>query len=160
MSVNDEKAEKYDRQIRLWGAHGQQLIEKASVACLNINAATTETLKNLVLPGKTFFKIFFIIFLTVLYEGIGSYTIVDHRNVDNSDLGCNFFVTIDSIGKSKAQICCELLQELNSDVRGNHLNEVSGNGIRVFLNIGLIDIRIPVVLLTRTFLGLTNLLLF
>ena len=70
-------------------------------------------------------------FIYCFYEGIGSYTIVDHRNVENSDLGCNFFVTIDSIGKSKAQVCCELLQELNSDVRGNYLNEVRENGIRM-----------------------------
>lgn len=47
-----DKAEKYDRQIRLWGTHGQQRIENASIACLNATAATTETLKNLILPGE------------------------------------------------------------------------------------------------------------
>lgn len=66
MSGNEEKAEKYDRQIRLWGAHGQQLIEKASVACLNINAATTETLKNLVLPGNNFLSPLIIVYLLFL----------------------------------------------------------------------------------------------
>ena len=56
--------------------------------------------------------------------GIGSFTIVDNGNVTNQDLGNNFFVTFDSVGKPRATVCCELLQELNSDVSGNFLVEV------------------------------------
>lgn len=47
-----DKAEKYDRQIRLWGPQGQQRIEDASVVLLNATPAGTETLKNLILPGR------------------------------------------------------------------------------------------------------------
>ena len=48
-----DKAEKYDRQIRLWGAQGQERIEGASVVCLGASAVMTETLKNLILPGTS-----------------------------------------------------------------------------------------------------------
>jgi NEDD8-activating enzyme E1 regulatory subunit len=47
-----DKAEKYDRQIRLWGPQGQQRIEDASVVLLNATPTGTETLKNLILPGR------------------------------------------------------------------------------------------------------------
>lgn len=45
------KAAKYDRQLRLWSGHGQEALEKASILVLSGSATSTETLKNLVLPG-------------------------------------------------------------------------------------------------------------
>ena len=47
-----DKSEKYDRQIRLWGEEGQNLIEQSSIVVLNATSAATETLKNLILPGN------------------------------------------------------------------------------------------------------------
>jgi amyloid beta precursor protein binding protein 1 len=43
--------DKYDRQVRLWGAHGQRKLGTCTVIMLGTGAAGTETLKNLVLPG-------------------------------------------------------------------------------------------------------------
>eukprot|EP00002_Diphylleia_rotans_P000878 TRINITY_DN10476_c0_g1_i1.p1 TRINITY_DN10476_c0_g1~~TRINITY_DN10476_c0_g1_i1.p1 ORF type:complete len:522 (-),score=107.39 TRINITY_DN10476_c0_g1_i1:188-1753(-) len=100
----DKKA-KYDRQLRLWGEHGQELLENARVCLMNATAAGTETLKNLVLPG------------------IGSFTIVDGNKVGVADLGNNFFLSPDSLGKSRAAATTEYLQELNDLVRGNFLEE-------------------------------------
>ena len=37
---------------RLWGEHGQRLLERASVCLLHANGLGTELLKNLVLPGE------------------------------------------------------------------------------------------------------------
>lgn len=99
------KEEKYDRQLRLWGDHGQEALEAARVCLINASATGTEILKNLVLPG------------------IGSFTIVDGRAVAGEDVGNNFFLTKNSIGKSRAQAATELLQELNSDVSGNFVEE-------------------------------------
>jgi len=45
------KEKKYDRQLRLWAANGQEALEKAHVCLINATAAGTEILKNLVLPG-------------------------------------------------------------------------------------------------------------
>ncbi len=46
--------QKYDRQIRLWGANGQRALQKAGVLLVNEGAGVVgvETLKNLILPGK------------------------------------------------------------------------------------------------------------
>uniref|UniRef100_A0A8C1ZJN8 NEDD8-activating enzyme E1 regulatory subunit n=1 Tax=Cyprinus carpio TaxID=7962 RepID=A0A8C1ZJN8_CYPCA len=103
------KEQKYDRQLRLWGDHGQEALENAHVCLINATATGTEILKNLVLPG------------------IGSFTIVDGHKVSGEDVGNNFFLTSSSIGKNRAQAATELLQELNGDVSGNFVEEVSVN---------------------------------
>lgn len=48
-----DKEKKYDRQLRLWAANGQQALEGAHVLLVNSGSGTVgiETLKNLVLPG-------------------------------------------------------------------------------------------------------------
>ncbi|XP_061526140.1 NEDD8-activating enzyme E1 regulatory subunit [Phycodurus eques] len=99
------KEQKYDRQLRLWGDHGQEALENAHVCLINATATGTEILKNLVLPG------------------IGAFTIVDGHTVSGEDVGHNFFLSQNSIGKNRAQAATELLQELNTDVSGNFVEE-------------------------------------
>ncbi|KAJ5760345.1 hypothetical protein N7520_007501 [Penicillium odoratum] len=106
------KERKYDRQLRLWAATGQQALEDARVLLVNSDGpldfsntgvtgvAGVEALKNLVLPG------------------IGGFTIVDPATVTEADLGVNFFLEEDSLGKSRADETCRLLRELNPDVQG------------------------------------------
>ncbi|KAL2830561.1 hypothetical protein BDW59DRAFT_141103 [Aspergillus cavernicola] len=107
------KERRYDRQLRLWAASGQQALEESRVLLVNSdgpwgNQSTgvsgvvgVETLKNLVLPG------------------IGGFTIVDPAVVTEPDLGANFFLEDESLGKSRAEETCRLLKELNPDVEGN-----------------------------------------
>ncbi|KAL8399614.1 hypothetical protein RB594_000131 [Gaeumannomyces avenae] len=97
-----EKEKKYDRQLRLWAASGQAALESANLLLVNSGSGTVgvETLKNLVLPG------------------IGRFTIFDEATVCEADLGVNFFLDEDSIGKPRAQCCAELLVELNPEVQG------------------------------------------
>ena len=74
--------------------------------CLvNATATGTELLKNLVLPG------------------MGSFTIVDAEPVSARDLGNNFFVTKRHLGQPRARCACELLTEMNPDVKGDWLAE-------------------------------------
>ncbi|KAL4952681.1 hypothetical protein BDW69DRAFT_167126 [Aspergillus filifer] len=106
------KERKYDRQLRLWAASGQQALEESRVLLVNSdgswgNKSTgvtgvvgVETLKNLVLPG------------------VGGFTIVDPAVVTEPDLGVNFFLENESLGKSRAEETCRLLKELNPDVEG------------------------------------------
>lgn len=96
-----EKATRYDRQLRLWGDHGQILLEAAHVCLVNASAIGTEILKNLVLPG------------------VGAFTIVDDKQVSVGDLGSNFFFDKSCIGKSRASSAATLLQELNSEVKSH-----------------------------------------
>ncbi|KAJ8060592.1 hypothetical protein OCU04_010903 [Sclerotinia nivalis] len=98
-----DKEKKYDRQLRLWAASGQAALENANLLLLNTGSGTVgvETLKNLVLPG------------------IGKFTIADEALVNEADLGVNFFLDEDGLGKSRAEQCVKLLQELNPDVNGD-----------------------------------------
>ncbi|KAI8115121.1 Nedd8-activating enzyme E1 regulatory subunit [Lucilia cuprina] len=100
-----DKNKKYDRQIRLWGEHGQSLLESAKICLVNATGLGCEVLKGLVLPG------------------IGSFTIVDGNVVTEEDLGINFFVEASNVGQSRAASCMQLLQELNSDVNGDCVDE-------------------------------------
>ena len=49
--------DKYDRQIRLWGPHGQRILSSSRILLLGANPSGSETLKNLVLPGIKHFTI-------------------------------------------------------------------------------------------------------
>ncbi|XP_074640964.1 NEDD8-activating enzyme E1 regulatory subunit-like isoform X2 [Tubulanus polymorphus] len=100
-----DKNNKYDRQLRLWGDHGQAALEQARVCLINASATGTEILKNLILPG------------------IGAFTIVDGHKITGEDVGNNFFLDKDSIGKSRAQVAMTNLQELNEDVSGDFVEE-------------------------------------
>mgnify|MGYP005991438941 CR=1 FL=1 len=82
MATND----KYDRQLRLWGANGQKALMDAHILLVQADSVGTETLKNLVLPG------------------VGAFTILDDFIVDENDCGCNFFVEEKSLGKPRAEV--------------------------------------------------------
>ncbi|KAF9968073.1 NEDD8-activating enzyme E1 regulatory subunit [Mortierella alpina] len=97
----DAKTQKYDRQLRLWGNSGQEALESAHILLVNATAVGCEILKNLVLPG------------------IGQFTVVDQGTVTQNDIGSNFFLDSESLGKSRAERACELLGELNEDVKGH-----------------------------------------
>jgi len=95
----------YDRQLRLWGDQGQNSLETAEICLLNATVAGTECLKNLILPG------------------IGKFTIVDDKKVTGSDVGSNFFLTVDQIGQSKAKCITELLKSLNEFVEADYVEK-------------------------------------
>ncbi|XP_075229316.1 nedd8-activating enzyme E1 regulatory subunit APP-BP1 [Lycorma delicatula] len=101
-----EKSKKYDRQLRLWGDHGQSELEQAHVCLINATGTGTEILKSLVLPG------------------IGAFTIVDGKKISEEDIGSNFFLDADSCGRSRAEVATQLLLELNSDVKGDYVDEL------------------------------------
>lgn len=101
--MSSEKEQKYDRQLRLWGAHGQAALEAARVLLLTGDGAGSETLKNVVLPA------------------IGSFAVLDAATVSPRDLGTNFFVDASRLATPRAAAVTALLGELNSDVKGTAL---------------------------------------
>ncbi|KAH0613345.1 uncharacterized protein H6S33_009725 [Morchella sextelata] len=103
------KEKKYDRQLRLWGANGQNRLESAHIALFNASAAGCEILKNLILPG------------------VGQFTVIDDKLVEEADLGANFFLDEESLGKPRAERTAALLGELNPDVKGNYLVDSLSN---------------------------------
>lgn len=106
-SAPSSKQIQYDRQLRLWGDHGQKSLESASVCLIGGNALGTEILKALVLPG------------------LGSFTIIDDQNVTLDDCGSNFFVHPSMIDQPRARVTCEFLRQLNPDVRGQYIDQPS-----------------------------------
>lgn len=108
-SADSEKSKKYDRQLRLWGDHGQAALESSHVCLINATATGTEALKSIVLPG------------------VGAFTIVDGHAVTPEDVGNNFFLDSDSIGKPRAEAATRLLVELNPDVQGDFVEDTPEN---------------------------------
>ncbi|KAF2457237.1 hypothetical protein BDY21DRAFT_345312 [Lineolata rhizophorae] len=88
----------YDRQIRLWGVKAQEQIRTANILLVSIKALASEVAKNLVLAG------------------IGSLTIVDPEHVTEDDLGAQFFVTEDDVGKNRAEAAAPRIRKLNPRV--------------------------------------------
>jgi amyloid beta precursor protein binding protein 1 len=103
--------DKYDRQLRLWGAQGQKALSETCVCLIRASAAGTETLKNLVLPG------------------IGSILVLDDASCEHDSVHSSNFFAIQSkdCNKPRAQVATELLLELNSDVQGEfqHVPDLS-----------------------------------
>ncbi|GAA5948295.1 hypothetical protein JCM3765_001356 [Sporobolomyces pararoseus] len=108
----DAHTQKYDRQLRLWASSGQTLLETCKILVINSNSTSSSILKNLVLPG------------------IGQFTILDDQLVTEKDLGTNFFLNKESLGKSRSEESVKFLKELNSDVKGNSIN----SNLENFLN--------------------------
>lgn len=101
MEDDAPKTDKYDRQLRMWGANGQRALNNSRILLIGAGPTGTETLKNLVLPG------------------VGHFTILDDAVVEPRDLGNNFFVEKEHVGKPRAAVTCELLLEMNPDVKGD-----------------------------------------
>ncbi|KAK4548432.1 hypothetical protein LTR36_009342 [Oleoguttula mirabilis] len=93
----------YDRQIRLWGAQAQERIRSANILLVSLRALGTEIAKNLTLAG------------------ISSLTIIDDDLVTEEDLGAQYFLREEDIGKPRAAAAIPRIQELNPRV-----NVVSG----------------------------------
>ncbi|PIA92377.1 DNA damage tolerance protein RHC31 [Cercospora beticola] len=89
----------YDRQIRLWGAKAQEQIRRAKVLLISLRAVGTEIAKNLTLAG------------------IQELTIVDSDEVTEDDLGAQFFLREEDIGKPRAEAAIPRIQELNPRVK-------------------------------------------
>merc|ERR1712224_451907 len=100
MATND----KYDRQLRLWGAQGQRALGETKLVTVGTSAAGTETLKNLILPGIGAFCVMdFVSFPSSSVTGA----------ISDQDAASNFFLPKKDMGVSKAEAACKYLKELN-----------------------------------------------
>lgn len=84
---------------RIWGDHGQLAVSTAKVCLIGCTATGTELMKNLILPGMVlrFLVIVAATSCAPAPSGVGSYTLVDGKLVDGTDVGSNFFLT---------KVCC------------------------------------------------------
>lgn len=91
--------DRYDRQLRIWGTHGQGRICKSKICLINATSLGIEVLKGLCLAG------------------IGSFTILDSSKVTDEDIECNFIPT-NTIGLNRGETVIKTLLEINKDVVG------------------------------------------
>jgi len=85
----------YDRQIRLWGAQAQERIRSANILLVSLRALGTEIAKNLTLAG------------------ISSLTIIDDEPITEEDLGAQYFVREEDVGKPVSTRLALLYQRLS-----------------------------------------------
>jgi len=135
--------DKYDRQLRLWGASGQRALGSTMVVLVGSSACGTETLKNLVLPGVGSFLVVDdgeVSSNTTAREVIQKCPELDPSFMQFEAQSSNFFLPAPSKVASggddnnqktlsKAAIACALLSELNPDVLGFHYTVPSLEGL-------------------------------
>lgn len=97
--MDPDNIERYDRQIRLWGHHGQSKCANSKICLINANSLGTEILKGLCLAG------------------VGSFTILDSHKMTPEDVGCNF-LPHSCIGRSRGESARNMLLDLNEEVSG------------------------------------------
>mmetsp|Transcript_35171 Transcript_35171/g.43399 ORF Transcript_35171/g.43399 Transcript_35171/m.43399 type:complete len:334 (+) Transcript_35171:170-1171(+) len=94
VDISENEAALYDRQIRLWGVEAQKRMRDAKVLICGLRGTTIELCKNLILAGI-------------------SVTIQDSDTVKPEDLGTQFFLREEDIGKNKVEASQARMQELN-----------------------------------------------
>ncbi|KAI9025585.1 hypothetical protein DFJ74DRAFT_705073 [Hyaloraphidium curvatum] len=109
--IDDEEAQLYDRQMRLWGLDGQQ---RWSLGRLGLLLSEMRNVKILVIGMKALSNE--VVKNTVL-AGVGGITILDPENVEPHDLGAQFFLRESDIGWNRAEAVAERVSALNPRVK-------------------------------------------
>ncbi|KAJ2449485.1 hypothetical protein EV183_004875 [Coemansia sp. RSA 2336] len=112
MRTDTDKAQLYDRQLRLWQKDGQTALENAQVVVFGSSTLASESLKNLVLPG------------------VGQFVVIDDALISDSDIRTNFFVRTADCGRSRAQVIVDNLCEMNPDVRGRAIAQAPSEFVK------------------------------
>uniref|UniRef100_A0A2P2I2D0 NEDD8-activating enzyme E1 regulatory subunit n=2 Tax=Hirondellea gigas TaxID=1518452 RepID=A0A2P2I2D0_9CRUS len=120
LSEQSDKTKKYDRQLRLWGDHGQALLEAAHVCVCGASAATTNT-TDLSLGGSSVLGAE--VLRSLVLPGVGKITIIDDATVTEADLGTNLLVNADGVGGARGEQLLQCLLEMNTDVRGSFVDQ-------------------------------------
>ncbi|KAF9576261.1 hypothetical protein EC968_009823 [Mortierella alpina] len=89
----------YDRQIRLWGLEAQHRMRNASILIAGMRALSNEVCKNIILAG------------------VGSITLLEHETVVEEDLGAQFLIRHEDIGRNRAEAAAERARHLNPRVK-------------------------------------------
>mgnify|MGYP001038524397 CR=1 FL=1 len=98
----------FDRQVRLWGPHGQRHIRSAHVLLLGSGAALSEAAKSLVVTG------------------VPALTVVDAAATTAADVGSNFYVSEGDVGVlPRAQSMLKFMAGLNPDLVARAVTDVT-----------------------------------
>ncbi|KAH9890067.1 hypothetical protein C8Q73DRAFT_652933 [Cubamyces lactineus] len=95
LSITEDEAAVYDRQIRLWGLEAQQRMRNATILVVRLKGVATEAIKNIVLAG------------------IGKLIVVDPDVVSEEDLGAGFFFRDEEVGQKRVDAAKAKIESLN-----------------------------------------------
>ncbi|KAF9124780.1 SUMO-activating enzyme subunit 1 [Mortierella sp. 14UC] len=98
-TITEDEAALYDRQIRLWGLEAQHRMRNASILIAGMRALSNEVCKNIILAG------------------VGSITILEHEAVTEKDLGAQFLLRQEDIGRNRGEAAAEKARLLNPRVK-------------------------------------------
>ncbi|KAI0700044.1 hypothetical protein C8T65DRAFT_658511 [Cerioporus squamosus] len=107
LSITEDEAAVYDRQIRLWGLEAQQRMRNATILMVRLKGVATEAIKNIVLAG------------------IGKLIVVDPDEVAEQDLGAGFFFRDEDVGKKRVDAAKARIESLNPLVAVETLSDPS-----------------------------------
>ncbi|KAI9057470.1 hypothetical protein FKP32DRAFT_1598195 [Trametes sanguinea] len=107
LSITEDEAAVYDRQIRLWGLEAQQRMRNATILVVRLKGVATEAIKNIVLAG------------------IGKLIVVDPEDVAEEDLGAGFFFRDEDVGKKRVDVAKPRIESLNPLVAVEALSDAS-----------------------------------
>ncbi|KAK4056467.1 E1 ubiquitin-activating protein aos1 [Microbotryomycetes sp. JL221] len=96
--ISEEEAALYDRQLRLWGVAAQNRMLTSSVLVYKFKGVAAEVVKNVVLAG------------------VGAVTLLDSNKVNQVDLGANFFLRQQDVGKKRVEAGAPRVSALNPRV--------------------------------------------
>jgi len=85
----------YSRQIGTYGVETMKNLTKLKVLIVGLKGVGVETAKNIILAGP------------------GAVTLYDLNPVELQDLGTNFFLKQEHVGKPRANCCVDMLCQLN-----------------------------------------------
>ncbi|KAM5538636.1 hypothetical protein V8D89_007665 [Ganoderma adspersum] len=107
LSITEDEAAVYDRQIRLWGLEAQQRMRNATILVVRLQGVATEAIKNIVLAG------------------IGKLVVADPGDVVEQDLGASFFYRDEDVGKKRVDAAKARIESLNPLVAVETLSDPS-----------------------------------
>lgn len=114
----------YSRQVYAIGLDTMKSIMKSNILICGLSGLGIEIAKNSIL------------------QGFGSITLYDLELITKTDIGTNYYLTEQDIGKKRIDICIDKLSELNTNVKVYKIDELNYKILKKFNVIVLVDYTI------------------
>jgi len=104
-------ANKFSRQNAALGAETTKFLGRMRLMVVGLRGVGVEVCKN------------------CLLQGVSQLVVYDPTPVAIADVGCNFFLSAEDVGRPRAEVCVPRLQELNPEASISSVEEVSEGSV-------------------------------